>query len=56
MVDTPDNTRGSFYRGDLHITLKDKVFKPSHPLHYSAETINILHANSDDGANSNRPI
>lgn len=56
MVDIPDNARGSFYRGDLHITLKDKVFQPSHPLRHSAETINILRADSDDGVNSKRPI
>jgi hypothetical protein len=56
MVDIPDNARGSFYRGDLHITLKDKVFQPSNPLRHSAETLNIVRAESDDEVNSNRPI
>lgn len=56
-VDIPDNSRGSFYHGDVHITLKDKIFQPSTPFHHAAETVKIVRSYfSEDDVNANKPI
>lgn len=56
-VDIPDNSRGSFYHGDVHITLKDKIFQPSTPFRHAAETVKIVRSYfSEDDVNANKPI
>ena len=41
-VDIPEDARDSFYRGEIHVTLKDKVFQASTPMRHAAETVEIL--------------
>lgn len=56
-VDIPDNSRGSFYHGDVHITLKDNIFQPSTPFRHAAETVKIVRSYfSEDDVNANKPI
>lgn len=56
-VDIPDNSRGSFYHGDVHITLKDKIFQPSTPFRHAAETVKIVRSYfSEYDVNANKPI
>ena len=56
-VDIPDEPRGSFYHGDVHITVKDKVFEASSPHRHAAETVKIVrNFSSDDSINCSKPI
>lgn len=56
-VDIPDNSRGSFYHGDVHITLKDKIFQPSTHFRHAAKTVKIVRSYfSEDDVNANKPI
>ena len=41
IVDIPEDVQGSFHHGNVHITIKDKIFKPSDPIRHSAETTRI---------------
>ncbi len=44
-VDIPDDVAGSWYRGDVHVVLKDAVFQQSSPMRHSAELCVILSEN-----------
>ena len=56
-VEIPDTPRGSFYHGDVHVTLKDKIFQPSSPFRHSTETVGLVRQFcSDDDVNSRKPI
>ncbi|WAR08379.1 hypothetical protein MAR_018337 [Mya arenaria] len=41
-VAIPDHPRDSFYKGTVHVTVKDKVFQASSPLRHAAENRNII--------------
>ncbi len=57
IVNIPENCNDSFYRGDIHVTLKEKIFEPSNPVRHATETIKILRSvHSDDDVNLNKPI
>lgn len=57
MVDIPNDVKGSFYHGDVHITIKDKIFQPSSPLRHATETVKIIREkHSDDDVTSQQPI
>lgn len=56
-TDIPDNSRGSFYHGDVYITLKDKICQPSNPFRHAAETIKIVRSYfSHYDVNTSKPI
>lgn len=57
MVEIPDSPRGSFYKGNVHITVKDKVLQASSPLRHSTETVRIMRDHySNDSVNLNKPV
>ena len=57
VVDIPPTSKDSFYRGKVHVGVKDKVFEPSSALRHTCETIKIIRENhSDDDVNCNQPI
>lgn len=41
-IDIPETMEGSFYRGQVHVGLKDAVFQASSPLPHATELKNIL--------------
>ena len=49
-IDIPDNVKDSFYRGKVHITVKDKIFQPRSPLRHAVENVNIIRGT--DGVDS----
>ena len=56
-VNIPDNSSDSFYDGQEHVTLKDKVFCPSTPLRHATEHISIRRQNnSEDGLSLTTPV
>ena len=56
-VSIPESIHDSFYRGSVHVTVKDKVFEPSSPLRHSAETVKIVRNYfSEDDVNCQFPI
>ena len=55
-VEIPENVQDSFYRGQVHVTVKDKIFQPSSPLRHAVENVNIIREQSPDGVNSHLPI
>ena len=56
-IDIPPNVGDSFYNGDVHVTVKDKVFSPSSALRHTTETVKILRSESTtDGLNLNHPV
>ncbi|XP_053405192.1 uncharacterized protein LOC123536040 [Mercenaria mercenaria] len=56
-VEIPESSRDSFYKGTVHVTVKDKVFQASSPLRHATENRNIVLENyTDDGVNLDRPI
>ncbi|WAQ99742.1 hypothetical protein MAR_024115 [Mya arenaria] len=56
-VAIPDHPRDSFYKGTVHVTVKDKVFQESSPLRQAAENRNImLEHYTVDGINLEQPI
>ncbi|XP_014677904.1 PREDICTED: uncharacterized protein LOC106817733 [Priapulus caudatus] len=42
LIDIPETMEGSFYRGQVHIGVKDAVFQASSPLRHATELKNIL--------------
>ncbi|CAG2208685.1 unnamed protein product [Mytilus edulis] len=55
-IDIPSNSRDSFYNGNVHVTVKDKVFNPSSALRHATETVKILRSEgSADGVNLSNP-
>lgn len=42
VVEIPDSTEGSFYRGQVYVGTKDCVFEPSSPLRHATELITVL--------------
>lgn len=56
-IDIPSNSRDSFYNGNVHVTVKDKVFNPSSALRHATETVKILRSEgSADGVNLSNPL
>jgi hypothetical protein len=56
-VTIPQSVYDSFYRGSVHVTVKDKVFEPSSPLRHGAETVKIVRKYySEDDVNCTFPI
>ena len=56
-VETPDCVEDSFYKGQIHVTVKDKVFEPSHAFRHAVELVKIIrNTYSEDGVNSGKPI
>lgn len=41
-IDIPYETHGSFHKGTVYVTLKDKVFESSSPERHTAETVQIM--------------
>ena len=37
-VETPDCVEDSFFKGQIHVTVKDKVFEPSHAFRNAVES------------------
>ncbi|XP_053395894.1 uncharacterized protein LOC123545597 [Mercenaria mercenaria] len=57
LVDIPEHFRDTFYHGDVHITLKEKVLQPSSPIRHATETTKITReVCSDDDVNCNKPV
>ena len=58
IVDIPEDAQGSFHHGNVHITVKDKIFEPSDPIRHSAETLKIVRVVNceNDDINSDFPI
>jgi hypothetical protein len=57
IVDIPENSRDSFYTGEVHVTTKDKICMPSHALRHGVEVASILRGiYSTDGINLDKPI
>lgn len=56
-VDIPDASADSFYSGEIHVTVKDKVFQPSSAIRHTTETLKILRSvASDDDVNLTKPV
>ena len=56
-VDIPNHYHDSFHRGVAHVTVKDKVFKPSSAFRHCTEISGILReSSSDDGVSLSSPI
>ena len=49
-IDVPGNVADSFYHGQPHVIVKDKVFEPSSALRHATEAVKVLRsvASSDD--------
>lgn len=47
-VKIPPDSRDSFYDGEVHVTLKDKIFQPSSAIRHATESISILRGISSD--------
>lgn len=47
MVDIPETPVDSFYRGLVHVTVKEKVFQSSSHLRHSTETVKIMQSNGE---------
>ncbi len=57
VIDIPESASDSFYKGSIHVTLKDKVFQASSPTRHAAETVQVLReVMSDDGVNLSKPM
>ena len=41
-IEIPDDPQDTFYKGQPHVLLKDKIFEPSSALRHSAETVKVL--------------
>lgn len=55
-VYVPENGSDSFYHGQVHVSVKDKVFNPSSATRHTAETVNILRTtDSEDGISLAKP-
>lgn len=53
----PNDSKDSFHKGQIHVTLKDNVFQPSCPMKHSAENAQILREiNTNDGLDLGSPI
>ena len=56
-IDIPDNINDSFYKGQVYVGLKDKVFQPSDAYRHAVELIqNMRSRYSSNGDHSDRPI
>lgn len=56
-IEIPSDVKDSFYHGDVHITLKDKVFQASSPLRHVTENVKIIReTRSSDEVSCNWPI
>lgn len=44
--DLPEEISGSWYRGQVHVLLKDTVFEPSSPFRHACELYNVLQSSS----------
>ena len=44
--DLPEEISGSWYRGQVHVLLKDTVFQPSSPFRHACELYNVLQSSS----------
>ena len=44
--DIPEEISGSWYRGQVHVLLKDTVFEPSSPFRHACELYNVLQSSS----------
>ena len=58
-IDIPQHPGDSFYQGNLHVSVKDKIFSPSIPLRHSTDLVSMIRmsdAYSNDGVNLNVPI
>lgn len=56
-VALPNNARDSFYKGAVHVTVKDKLFEASTPQRHVVETMKILRdSRSVDGVSLDQPI
>jgi hypothetical protein len=42
IVEIPESESDSFFRRNIHVTTKDKVFQPSSPFRHAAENLNIV--------------
>ena len=57
IVNIPKNEKDSFYNGEVHVTVKDKVFEASSPLRHAVETTNITREYASlDGLHASHPI
>ena len=54
-VEIPENACDSFYDGEIHVGIKDKVFSASSASRHTAETVKILRAETDDGLSLVKP-
>ncbi|XP_060585359.1 uncharacterized protein LOC132741240 isoform X2 [Ruditapes philippinarum] len=53
----PSQVTETFHRGDVHITVKDKIFEASSPLRHGTESLKIVReTRSQDGVHSDCPI
>lgn len=50
-VDIPNDATESFYRGQVHVTLKDSIFQPSSPFRHATEIMKILKPTNEDTPN-----
>lgn len=56
-ITIPEDARDGFSKGDVYVTVKDKVFQPSSPLRHATEDTEILrHAAAADAVNLDNPI
>ena len=46
ICDIPDSAKGSFYRGQVFVGIKDSVFEGSDPMRHIVELLSVLRANS----------
>lgn len=46
LVDIPSDISGSWYHGQVHVTLKEGAFEPSSPIRHSAELANFITSHS----------
>ncbi|XP_052249975.1 uncharacterized protein LOC127858198 isoform X2 [Dreissena polymorpha] len=55
-VHIPEDSKDSYYNGQIHVVVKDKVFSPSSAARHTTETVKILReTESDDGVSLNKP-
>ena len=52
----PEDARDSFYNGEVHVTVKDKIFQPSAPMRHATENTDILRQMATDGVTLNEPV
>lgn len=53
----PSDASETFFQGTVHVTLKAKVFSPSHALRHGTEMVSLIRENySADGVNADTPI